>query len=548
MKRYVGLAVLTFVLCCCACGSAFAQGPCASQSSQLACVIPQIYGVGSSSSSAVGFSAVLYHPPSPQGHPFHFVNSFTTNLEPLTNDIGREANLLPLASPSSGIILTFDPSLKTFVASTDDSLGPVLGERAETVGRHRLFVGFSYQFFNFTKLDGISLQDFPAVLTHTDDVSDDFPGVVSGGKLTGGLCSATGTRGYNSLNGCGFVRDRIETQNSISLKENQYTAYLTFGLTRRIDVSVVIPIENIKMAINSQATIVPGTDGTFTPSPGSPDAKSLNQCMLVGGQPGNYNCTTHGAPFAFHLFNNCPNTSPSSGLTGLDPVCLHHTFPDFAFAGSGSVPNNSASGIGDVVARVKWNAWEGERAGVAVGVDVRFPSGDALNFLGSGSYGVKPFAVVSYRARVSPHALLGVEFNSSSLTAGDVVQGTKGKVPDDLAFAVGADARVTRWLTADFDIVGQRIFDTVRLSAPLQAFLPNCGSCTSAPSAPNDMLPSLQTTPNVSYTATDASMGIKLRPIPGLSKLVLTANVLVRLNDGGLRSKAAPLVGLGYTF
>jgi hypothetical protein len=41
--------------------------------------------------------------------------------------------------------------------------------------------------------------------------------------------------------------------------------------------------------------------------------------------------------------------------------------------------------------------------------------------------------------------------------------------------------------------------------------------------------------------------GIKARPRRKVSRLVFTTNVLVRLDDGGLRSKAAPLVGLGYT-
>ena len=43
-------------------------------------------------------------------------------------------------------------------------------------------------------------------------------------------------------------------------------------------------------------------------------------------------------------------------------------------------------------------------------------------------------------------------------------------------------------------------------------------------------------------------MGIKVRPFRTVSRLVFTANVLVRLDDSGLRSKAVPLVGVGYTF
>src|SRR5271170_3658296 len=139
-------AALVAIICFFGCISTFAQGPCSVQSSQLACVIPQEYG--SKSGSAFNFTQVLY----PAGfHTIHYSSDFSTTLQPLTADIGRQANLLPLASPSSGVLLTYDPSLKTFVTSTD-SLGPILGERAQTVGRHRLFIGFSYQFFDFDQL------------------------------------------------------------------------------------------------------------------------------------------------------------------------------------------------------------------------------------------------------------------------------------------------------------------------------------------------------------------------------------------------------------
>lgn len=504
------------------CGTALAQGPCSTQSSKLACVIPQEYG-----SKAFDFTNVLF----PVGfHAQHFntgPGDIESRLEPLTRDIGRQTNLLPLASPSSGVILTYDPTLKTFVTSTD-SLGPILGERAETVGRHRLFVGFSYQFFNFDKVDGVNLHNFPAILTHTDDPFDNS---APGKNVTCSINTAA------NLNGCGFVRDAVSTVNSVSLKVNQYTSYVTFGLTRRIDLSMVIPIETVRMGIASQDTVVLGTNGFIVPTPGSPNATRPNQNTT----------NTNGAPYFFHLFSNCPNTSPASGVTGLDPTCVHHTFPDPAFTGSGSNPNNAASGIGDVVARVKWNVWEGERAGFAAGLDVRFPSGDSINYLGSGSYGVKPFALFSYRARVSPHVLVGYEWNTDSVTAGSVVTGVKGSVPNDFAYSAGADARVTKWLTGDFDIVGQRVFGAETLSVESQPFLANCGTCTVAPTPNTVSMSNLVDHLNSSYSITNASIGIKARPFTKI-RLVFTANVLVRLDDGGLRSKAAPLVGLGYTF
>ena len=484
--KFATIAALVCLFCC---TSAFAQGPCAAQSSDLACVIPQEYG------SAHPFTLEDELFPIGQ-HPEHFDPAINAKLKPLASDIGRQANLLPVASPSSGFVLTYDPSLKTFVTSTD-SLGPILGERAETVGRHRLAIGFSYQFFDFDKVDGVNLHDFPLVFTHEDDSHDGPPGVT---------CSVNGA---NNIGRCGFVRDRINTINDIDLKINQYTTYITFGLTKRIDISAVIPVENVRFDLSSDDTIQLGTTG-----------------------------------FHAHLFKNCTNrTNPTA-----DPNCLNHTFPDKAFTGSGSVPRNSAMGVGDVVARVKWNAYEGERVGVAAGVDVRFPSGDALNYLGSGSYGVKPFAVFSYRMRVAPHVLVGYEWNGDSIIAGDLLTGSKGKIPNDLVYSAGIDTWLTHWLTGDFDIVGQRVFNGQTVSVTTQQFLNSCGSCAAEPSPNTVPLPSLATPQTQSYNITNASMGIKIRPIGRASKLVFTANVLVRLDEGGLGSKAAPLVGLGYTF
>jgi hypothetical protein len=518
MFKRIALGIIVGVLST----TALAQGPCASQSGKLACVIPQEYGV-----NAFDFTNVLR----PVGdHPEHFNRGggdIQSRLEPLTKIIGRQANLLPLASPSSGVLLTFDSSLKTQVITTD-SLGPILGERAETVGRHHLFLGFSYQFFDFDRIDGVNLRNIPAVLVHQDDSDDNSPPART--------CSAA-TGATLNLNGCAFVRDAVKTDNSIDLKASQYTAYVTFGLTSRIDVSLVIPFENVRLGLQSRDSIILGTNGFYPPA--------------VKDGP---------APNFDHLFADCPNPRPAAAsatdtqaqaTANFDPRCLNHTFPDPGFTGGGSNANNSATGIGDLVARVKWNAWHGERANFAAGVDVRFPTGDALNFLGSGSYGAKPFAVFSYRYRISPHVLVGYEWNSDSITAGDLVANTKGGVSNDFVYSAGADAWVTKWLTGSFDIIGQRFFDTSTLAVTPQTFFAPCGTCAFTPPArpsPDTVTYDSVSERNQSYNITNASMGIKLRPFPKVSKLVLTANVLVRLDEGGLHSKPAPLIGLGYTF
>jgi hypothetical protein len=254
---------------------------------------------------------------------------------------------------------------------------------------------------------------------------------------------------------------------------------------------MAIPIENIRMGIVSDATI---------------------QNISLSGS---------------HLFPDRPDCAPS---------CLH--------ASSANV--RSASGIGDITFRVKGTAWKGERAAVALGVDVRTPTGDALNFLGAGAAGFKPFLVWSYRSRISPHAFVGYEVNGSSVVAGDITTGKKERLPGQLTYAVGADVWLTKWFSAAFDLVGQQVFQAQRLSKnqfvePLECQNPDCNGVVEPP-APTD--PNLLPTTG-SYNVTNASIGAKIRPF---RHLVVTGNVLVKLNDGGFRAKLVPLVGVSYTF
>jgi len=193
---------------------------------------------------------------------------------------------------------------------------------------------------------------------------------------------------------------------------------------------------------------------------------------------------------------------------------------------------------------VKGTAWKGERAALALGVDVRVPTGDQLNFTGAGAAGVKPFVAWSFRSRVSPHVIVGYESNGSSVIAGDLSTGSKDKLPGQLTYSAGADFWLTKWLTTAVDLVGQAIFQGQRISVSTTHDLGACDSLSCQnPMSPKpyfDLTPSTGT-----LNITNASIGLKIRPT---STLLITGNVLVKLNEAGLRANVVPLVGISYTF
>ncbi len=494
-KRSLLTALLCFGLTT---ATANAQNLCPSgvQSDKLICVIPQVYGVnglllGSSQSSSSKFNDTF----------------LSRSLQPLNSAIGRQTALLPSGTSFSGLTFTWDPVAKVF-ASSSDSLGPILGERAETIGRHRAFLGFHYQYFKFDSLDGISLKNLPVVFTQPDDSRDAPPGVAA--------CSIPPPNSASNTGPCSFIRDVIKTANSLDLKIHNFTTLWTYGITNYIDISMAVPIETVRMGILSNATIVDNANGGF-----------------------------HSFPFR----QGCGSVTVDQNGNVVVTPCLTQSFP--------SVPGvRSASGIGDLTFRVKGEAWKGKRAGLALGVDVRAPTGDALNFLGAGAWGVKPFVVWSYRSpyRIATHAFVGYETNGNSVLAGDISTGKKARLPGQLAYSGGVDVWLARWFTTAFDIVGQQVFEGSRtslttLTEPQKCLDPN-GNCADPPGFALARTDATLLQSTGTYNSTGASIGLKITPFPGdtRSRLQVTANVLLKLNEGGLRAKAVPLVGLSYTF
>jgi hypothetical protein len=449
-------------------------------SNKLICVIPQVYGPN-------GLEAKN------PAEPAQFdVNFLTSGLSALQSSIARQSALLPLASPSSGFIYLWNPSVKAFVSSPD-SFGPILGERADTIGRHHLYLGFDYQYFHFNKLDNQDLGKMPIAMPQSPTV------------FNGATCTLDGTTDQQT-GGCGPIRDVMASMNKINLTVHQFSTFITYGISDRIDVSLAVPILNVRFGIVSNAVL-------------------------------HHNDSDSRYYHGFDTRPDCPATVVSPTLT---IPCLNQAYPN----------SDVASGIGDLGLRVKGTAWKGEMAGVALGVDVRTPTGDSLNFLGTGAPGVRPFVIWSRRGRISPHAFIGYDINGSSKIAGDITTGSKDKIPGSLDYSAGADFRASKIVTIAGDFVGEQMFQALRSKATSYTEPGQCQD--SAAQACDPSLPFL--TPTVtptlasytgSFNASYFSIGAKLEPF---SSFLITGNALIPVNGGGLRPQIVPLVGVSYTF
>src|SRR6202167_4604280 len=244
------LSVSTGLLAQSPCPTQEILGSAAKRSSDLVCIVPQVYGPG-------GLVGVDNGGPltATKFHEVHFQASSINSFSPINAEIGVQLSQVPLASPVSGFIFA------NGVMQEATSFGPVLADRAETLGKRRIFVGLSYEYFHFDKADGVNLKSFGAVYTHELE-----PTICSTFPTTPCLKEPDGTEEPV------YTEDIIATQNRIDVKVNQFTIVGTYGLLHNLDVSVAIPLIDVRMTMDSSANIVsfeapptaPGCTGTAT--------------------------------------------------------------------------------------------------------------------------------------------------------------------------------------------------------------------------------------------------------------------------------------------
>jgi hypothetical protein len=276
-----------------------------------------------------------------------------------------------------------------------------------------------------------------------------------------------------------------------------FTLGAVYGVTDRIDVGIVIPILNVKVKERVR-------------------------------EVGFFFCTLDVS-------------------TCLDPV---PTGQDFK-------PNSvEETGLGDIVLRGKWNFLQvpeiwGGRMGVATTLDVKLPTGDegdrraftdpavfARNIditqadisnqqfglgdppLGTGIFRVRPQIVASGSwsnlapwLTLAPHVNLGVEL------------GTTQGITNDFVYEVGVDATFFKRVTLSTDLLGRHAFDVDRTRVR------NLVDSDFGEKANPD-----------NFTL---SVGLKANPI---GTLLVFVNLLVAMDNTGIRDALTPTVGLEWSF
>jgi len=302
-----------------------------------------------------------------------------------------------------------------------------------------------------------------------------------------------------------FEKDLLLSRLTMAVKTNTTAFFANYGVTNRFDIGVAVPIVNVSL------------DATVTGQ------------ILRTATPNN------------PLIHNYDGVSAST-----------RTVSD----------SGSATGLGDLLVRAKYNVYRGTTTSVAAGLDLRLPTGDSDNLLGTGATRTGILAIASGEyGRISPHVNFGYTFSSGEGSSeladvdnvsqfGPIASGRVNQspldlsIPDEVNYIFGVSVAAHPKVTVGFDMRGRTVLDTYRFHVSDVTY-PNrtAGSPGTAVTIPDE------------FTMTEPHLG-NLTQLLGVvggkfnlaGTFLLNVTLLFPMSSDGLKPKPTPVIGFDYVF
>jgi hypothetical protein len=188
--------------------------------------------------------------------------------------------------------------------------------------------------------------------------------------------------------------------------------------------------------------------------------------------------------------------------------------------------DDSATGVGDLLLRTKYQLVESPGFNLASGLVLRLPTGDEEDLQGLGNTTLAPFfALAQEYGRFDIHASVGIEINTEDLDSSRA------------RYAGGVAYQVFEPLALMVDLIGSSGLASDKITVEVPQFLggpppaPSTSFVTQSRSLRTDII--------------DLAVGFKVNPYRSVVGFV---NVFVPLNDDGLRADVIPAAGLEISF
>jgi len=217
---------------------ATAAGLSAQQTMQEALQRLFVFGEGNEALFLIGSAQVA----ATEVHGSHFIPASQeangAMLEFFGRTIAKNVSSFPIPTSVGSETFVFVDGVPT---RTSNSFGPIVAERAQTLGRGRLSAGFTYSRLGFSELRGVDMRDLEFTFVHQNV---DFPGC---DEAFGGDCTKMGIPPVEN--------DVIALALDLDVQADVWTMFASYGLTDWLDVSVAVPVVGLEMYGESRATI-----------------------------------------------------------------------------------------------------------------------------------------------------------------------------------------------------------------------------------------------------------------------------------------------------
>lgn len=228
--------------------------------------------------------------------------------------VATQLSQLPLASASAGTVVAY----KNGVPETFNNLGPILVDRAQTVGKKKVFLGVTASQYVFTDVDGKSLSSLQFSYSR--------------------YACAAGQSNCNQNNAVSTTYTQ-EPQNRLAFVVDQFVAVLTLGLTNKLDYSVIVPYTRVSLgsSIPSSTNYVVNSNGTLLFSQPNASTYAFGTASGVGDVEASFKYSMYTGEHAavsagsiFRLRSGDELNLLGSGAWGFNPFITYSYLAKFA--------------------------------------------------------------------------------------------------------------------------------------------------------------------------------------------------------------------------
>jgi hypothetical protein len=425
-------------------------------------------------------------------HEAHFLvgESLALSARQMNVELGTQLLSFPLGSSSGGFSFITN-SMTGEVSVGSETFGPAFAERAITLGKGQTNIGFALRSTSFESFEGVKLDS----------------GGLSFIRQHNNCCPLTSNNPSQPTDfDPAFERDLLQSNLSLDISSRASVFFATYGVSDHFDLGVAIPLVHVDIDARVDGRIFRTGSGSATPT---------------------------------HSFDTA----------GAD----HATFTE----------SGSSNGLGDLSVRAKYNFLRGDVTSLAAGLDLRLPTGDKDELLGTGATRAEMSFIYSgdYGA-FSPHVNVGYTLSSgeSSIAASDLevdpdehrvntvptlaFADVDLEVPDEFNYVFGLNVAAGPKVTVGFDLRGRTLKDVSRFELRDNLY----------PNRAAGPLPSAAFTSTSEFSLLEEKgtlnlmLGVIGAKVNVAKTLLLNANVLFPLSDGGLKPKPTLVVGLDYVF